>query len=118
MYRDYTHQRYLIEQAIKYRGQDIKITRSSLNNYGEPDGETEMRKCRGLFRDSAGFINTLLENAASTPKQTTPRVLIQYYEGITVGDTVYAHDQKYRIDGWEDIGGMHLFADLSLEEIV
>ena len=108
-------QEHTIERLIARYGQDCKVTRAGVNQYGEPTGDrVQVMDGKGLWHWSPGYLDIALKDAGAVQDRKTPRVLIPYCSDIRVGDHITVGGTVYCITGTTDIGNEHLFMDISL----
>lgn len=112
---NFTHQIYLLQQAVRCRGQDFVITRQGGNEFHEPGEEKEICQSRGLLHEANGYLGISITDAGEIYARKEPKLLVMYTENILKGDMASDGKMKFKITGIDDLGNLHLCLDLSLE---
>ncbi|ARP49983.1 MULTISPECIES: hypothetical protein [Caproicibacterium] len=112
-----TQNAYTLTQAIKHWGKDFTVTRFGTNEYGEPIGNIPVGSFRGLFHTSSRYLNITLQESAAVSTAKELRLLTLSTDKVQQGDTVTLDNRKYSVTGTDDVGGLHLCTDISLQEV-
>lgn len=106
---------YTLSRLIEKYGITGKITVSKKNEYGEPVEDIPLKSLKGLFHTSTRFLSINLTDSGQVPTQRQLKFLVLFVEEIAENQKIEIDGTPYRISGVDDLGGLHLCLDLSLE---
>lgn len=110
------HQLHSLQQAVRYYGIACPFFHPLKNEFSAPAGREHLLDCKGLYHPSNGFLSTIKADAGITSVPPAPKLLVLFNDKIQMYDQVTVRDVgDFVISGVDDIGGLHLCLDLSLE---
>lgn len=118
-----------VKNVVKRYGSEFKFKRYELNMMNERTGEfikdsegNEIEMClKGLYHESAGYIQRTTADGAVTRTKKQPMILCLMSDlsnaGIKVNDIVVNEKTVYEVVGITDMQGLNVAADISLEVV-
>lgn len=115
-----SQQVYQLRRAIERAGRTLTVTRPLKNEFKEPGKDSEIVVCgRGLFHTSAKFLDISYSVAGQAFTRKHPQVLMLYTDKIHKHDVVNIDSVGvFEVTGIENLGGLNLCIDLSLEAVL
>lgn len=105
---------------IQRHGVDFTIRRAGKNKFGEPaEPYTQILKGRGLFHTSSRYISVSGQAHGLVQSVQEPRLMLAFPvpAELQIGDLVELPDGTYRITGTDNLSGMNIALDVSLEAV-
>lgn len=107
-----------LSRAIERNGTGFVVTRQKKNGFGDLAEEPEViLRGRGLYHTESVFLDLTPVEGGKTRTRRKPRLLILPQDGIQRGDALLIGKEPYTVTGLEDLGGLGIACDLSLEAI-
>lgn len=111
---------YKIRREIKRSGKTYTFMRSSLNEFGEPSGETiDVVNISGLYHEQNSNIEITTGDTTQIRTTKIPMILCLYKDisGLQIGDIVTINSKNYKLTGIVNIQEWSIIGDISLEVI-
>lgn len=108
-----------IHRLISTQGKQFTFSRQRLNEYHEPNGQTESFTIKGVYHETTGYLSKRGTDAATIRSKSSPMLLCQWEEAQSLlhTDTLTFNGRVYKIGEIKNLAEANLIADISLEEV-
>lgn len=110
-----------IKRQIKINGAELTFSRYKIDKYHQATDEVEEEYViKGLYHTSNNYIKENISEASKIVTKQQPMFLVLFEDGekIKISDTVLISGVKYNVANKNDVSGMGIAYDISLEEIL
>lgn len=106
-----------VKREICVHGKQFTIYRDINDKYGEKEGTKELGTMRGLFHTSKGYISESVTDGTLTHRKGQPKMLTLFEDvkGIKQKDYILLNGKRYDVIEVNNIEGMNIISDISLE---
>ena len=113
---------YKIKRELKRSGIDYEFKRSSVNDFGEPVGESiVVGTIRGLYHEQNSNIQITTGDTTQVRTKKIPMILCLYEDAaslaLQVGDELKINNKTLKVTGVVNIQEWNIIADISLEVV-
>lgn len=105
---------HIIETNINRYGVPCSISRSGVNDFGEPTEHAVIQECKGLFHYGNEHLSVTLTDGGSVQTKKVPFVMLIHTQYLKLDDIVKINNHTYKITGINDIGNLGVIDDVSL----
>lgn len=115
-----TFQLHKVKRAINTHGKSFDFERDGLNEYGEPNGTTEIVSIKGVYHESFSYITKSISDAATVEGKYSPMILCLWDDVVKLDtkDRLNFNGGRYKIRNIKDITESKIIAAISLERVV
>lgn len=113
---------YKIKRELKRSGIDYEFKRSSVNDFGEPVGESiVIGTIRGLYHEQNSSVQVTTGDTTQVRTKKIPMILCLYEDAaslvLQVGDELKINNKTLKVTGVVNIQEWNIIADISLEVV-
>lgn len=113
---------YKIKRELKRSGIDYEFKRSSVNDFGEPVGESiVVGTIRGLYHEQNSSVQVTTGDTTQVRTKKIPMILCLYEDAaslvLQVGDELKINNKTLKVTGVVNIQEWNIIADISLEVV-
>lgn len=105
---------HIIKTNINRYGVPCSISRSGVNDFGEPTEHAVIQECKGLFHYGNEHLSVTLTDGGSVQTKKVPFVMLIRTQHLKLDDIVKINNHTYKITGINDIGNLGVIDDVSL----
>ncbi len=109
-----------VQRAINTYGISFDFERDGVNEFGEPNGVTEIINIKGIYHEDFSYITKTIAENATTEGKYQPMILTLWQDAkkLNTSDRLTFNGAKYTIGNIKDITESKLIAAISLEGVV
>lgn len=109
-----------VQRAINTHGKSFDFERDGVNDFGEPNGTTEIIQIKGIYHEAFSYITKAIAENATTEGKYQPMILTLWEDAkkLNTKDRLTFNGANYTIGNIKDITESKLIAAISLERVV
>lgn len=108
-----------VRRLLRTQGQEFTFARVELNEFGEPNGQTEFVVITGVYHETTSFLQKSKVESTTIRTKASPMILCLWTEAqlLQHTDTLDFNGKTYTISEVKNIAEANIVADISLEEV-
>lgn len=108
-----------VRRLLRTQGQEFTFARVSLNEFGEPDGQTEFVVITGVYHETTSYLQKSKVESTTIRTKASPMILCLWDEAqlLQHTDELDFNGKTYTISEVKNIAEANIVADISLEEV-
>lgn len=108
-----------VRRLLRTQGQEFTFARVELNEFGEPDGQTEFIVITGVYHETTSFLQKSKVESTTIRTKASPMILCLWAEAqlLQHTDVLDFNGKTYTISEVKNIAEANIVADISLEEV-
>lgn len=113
-------QLHKVQRAINTYGKNFDFERDGVNDFGEPNGITEVIKIKGVYHESFSYITKAITENATVEGKYQPMILTLWEDAkkLNTNDKLAFNGANFTIGNIKDIAESKLVAAIFLERVV
>lgn len=108
-----------IRRLIRTQGRLFDFARLGLNEFGEPNGQTELISILGVYHETTTYLQKAKVESTTIRTKSSPMILCLWEDAklLQHTDTLEYNGKLYSVTDIKDVTESGLVADISLEEV-
>ena len=108
-----------VRRLLRTQGQEFTFARVELNEFGEPNGQTEFVVITGVYHETTSFLRKSKVESTTIRTKASPMILSLWTEAqlLQHTDVLDFNGKTYTISEVKNIAEANVVADISLEEV-
>lgn len=114
-----TFQLNKVRRLINTQGRFFSFKRQGVNEFGEPNGQTESVNVRGVYHENTNYLSKTVTDSTTIRQKSSPMILCLWADGqrLRHTDKLYFNGREYKIGDIKNISETNIVCDISLEEV-
>lgn len=108
-----------VRRLLRTQGKEFTFARDRLDEFGEPNGQTEFVVIVGVYHETTSFLQKSRVESTTIRTKASPMILCLWNEAqlLQHTDTLEFNGKTYTINEIKNISEANIVADISLEEV-
>lgn len=108
-----------VRRLVHTQGKPFSFKRQGLNEFGEPNGQTESVDIVGVYHETTSFLSKTATESTTIRQKPSPMILCLWEDAqkIIHTDELPFNGKLYRVGDIKNISEANIVGDISLEEV-
>ena len=112
-------QKNKVRRLIKSQGNQFTFTIESLDEYNEPNGQTESVNIDGVYHETTGYLFKKASDSSTVKQKSSPMIVCLWDDAkkLSPRHTLDFNGHKYTVGDIKNVSEANIVGEISLEEI-